>query len=117
MKFYNILHTNMYNMDEKAFRMGVALRCKVICRKHRRSPKMTQDCSPEWVTGIETVSGDGRVFRPMIINTGKVHYMSWYAKLKKHHLATIGVSEKGWTNEELELRWLNVVFDVETRER
>lgn len=97
--------------------MGVALRCKVICKKNRCSPRLTQDGSREWVTVIETVSGDGRVLRPMIINKGKAHYMGWYAKLKKHDLATFGVSEKGWSNEELGLRWLKEVFDVETRER
>ena len=104
-------------MDEKGFMMGVALRCKVICRKHRRSAKITQDGSREWVTVIECVSGDGRVLRPMIINKGKAHYMGWYAKLKKSDLATFGVSEKGWSNEELGLRWLKEVFDAETRQR
>ena len=38
-------------------------------------------------------------------------------KFKKHDLATFGVSEKGWSNEELGLWWLNEVFDAETRER
>ena len=99
--------------------MGVALRCKFICKRNRRSPRLTQDGShwQEWVTVIETVSGDGRVLRPMIINKGKAHYMGWYAKLKKHDLATFGVSEKGWSNEVLGLRWLKEVFDVEIRER
>jgi len=83
MKFYNISDTNMYNMDEKGFMMGVALRGKVICRKHQRSPKMTQDGFREWVTVIETVSGDGRVLRPMSINKGKAHYMGWYAEIQK----------------------------------
>ena len=107
----------MYNMDEKGFMMGVALRCKVVCKKNRRSPWLTQDGSREWVPVIATVSGDGCVLRPMSINKGKAHYMGWYAKLKKHDLSTFCVSEKGWSNKELRLRWLKEVFDVETRER
>ena len=55
--------------------MGVALRCKVICKKDPREGKLTQDGSREWVTVIEAVSGDGRVLWPMIINKGKAHYM------------------------------------------
>jgi len=55
-------------MDKKGFMMGVALRCKVICKKGPRAGKLTQDGSREWVTVIEAVSGDGRVLRPMIIN-------------------------------------------------
>jgi len=46
-------------MDEKGFMMGVALRCKVICKKGPRWVKKTQDGSQEWVTVIEAVSGDG----------------------------------------------------------
>ena len=104
-------------MDEKGFMMGVALRCKVICKKGPRTAKLTQDGSREWVTVIEAISGDGRVLCPMIINKGKAHYMGWYAKLKKKDLASFGVSEKGWSKEALGLRWLKELFDVETRER
>ena len=104
-------------MDEKGFMMGVALHCKVICKKGPRSVKLTQDGSREWLTVIEAISGDGRVLRPMIINKGKAHYMGWYAKLKLQDAATFGVSEKGWSNEELGLRWLKEIFDIETRMR
>ena len=84
--------------------MGIALRCKVICKSGPRAGKLTQDGSREWVTVIEAVSGDGRVLRPMIINKNKAHYMGWYAKWKKKDLATFGVSEKGWSKEALGLR-------------
>jgi len=49
----------MYNMDKKGFMMGVASRCKVICKKGRRTTNLVQDGSREWVTVIECVSGDG----------------------------------------------------------
>ena len=116
MKKYAIQPGNLYNVDEKGFMMGVAKRCKVICCRRRRVPRLTQDGSREWVTVVETVSGDGRVLRPMIINKGAAHYMGWYAKLKKDDLATFGYSEKGWSNEYLGLKWLEN-FDLETRER
>ena len=63
--------------------MGTALRCHVICRRSWRSSKLIQDGSQDWVTVIETVSGDGLVFSPMIINKGYAHYMDWYAYLEK----------------------------------
>jgi len=65
----------MYNMDEKGFMMGVALRCKVICRKDHSFPTLTQDSSQEWVMVIETVSGDTQVLSSMIINKGKAYYL------------------------------------------
>jgi len=104
-------------MDEKGFLMGVALRWRMIWGKDRRGPKLTQDGSLEWGTVIETISGDGEVLRPMIINKGQAHYMGWYAKLNKKDTATFGVSGKGWSNEKLELQWLQEVFDFETREK
>lgn len=61
--------------------------------------------------------GDGRVLRSMIINKGKAHYLGWYAKLKKHDLATFDVTENGWSNEELRLRWVKAGFDTETGKR
>jgi hypothetical protein len=115
MKRWDIKPYNTYNMDEKGFSMGVALRCKVICRRSRRTPKLTQDGSREWVTVIETVSGDGRILRPMIINKGAAHYMGWYANLTKKDLATFGYSHKGWSNEYLGLKWLKENFDRETK--
>jgi len=75
--------------------MGVALRCKVICKRGLRSPLLTQDGIREWVTVMEAVSGDGHVLRPMIINKGVAHYMGWYTGLKKDDLARFGVSETG----------------------
>jgi len=104
-------------MDEKDLMMGVALHCKVICKKGLRSVKLTQDGSLDWVTVIEVILGDGCVLSPMIINKGRAHYMGWYAKLKWHDVATFGVSGKWWSNEELGLRWLKEIFDIETRMR
>ena len=73
----------MYNMDEKGLMMGKALWCKLICGRWRCKPRMIHDGSREWVTVVETVSGDERVLRPFIINKGVAHYMGWYAGLKK----------------------------------
>jgi len=55
--------------------MGVALRCKVICKKGPQAMKLMQDGSQEWVTVIEAISGEGRVLRPMIINKDQAHYI------------------------------------------
>ena len=103
-------------MDEKGFLMGTALRCHVICRRSRGSPKLIQDGSRDWVTVIETISGNGRVLSPMIINKGQGHYMGWYAYLKKKDRVVFGVSPTGWSNEKLALQWLQQVFDKETKD-
>ena len=63
--------------------MRKALLCKVIYRRQRCTPRMIHDGFCEWVTVVETVSGDGRVLRPFIINKDVAHYMGWYTRLKK----------------------------------
>jgi len=104
-------------MDEKGFLMGVPLRYKVICSRSRHSPRLTMDGSRDWVTVIETISGAGGALTSFIINKGTAHYSSGYAGLKKSDRALFGVSEKGWSNEKLALRWLSEIFEVETRDR
>jgi len=96
--------------------MGVALQCKVICKREKQSSKLTQDGILEWVTVVETVSGDGEVLRPMIINKGTAHDMGWYAELKKKDMASFGISEKGWNTEKTGLIWLKEISDMETKE-
>ena len=107
----------MYNMDEKGFMMGIAQRCKVVCRRRRRIPRFTQDRSRDWVTIVEAISADGFALRPLVINKGVAHYMGWYAGLKKEDLASFGYSAKGWINEHLGLKWLQETFDKETKKR
>ena len=104
-------------MDEKEFKMGMALWCKVMCKCRRRSPKLTQDGIRELVTIVEIVSGDGEVLRPIIINKGTAHYMGQYTGLKKTNLASFGISEKGWNTEKTGLIWVKEIFDMETKEK
>jgi len=88
-------------MDEKGFLMGTTMRCHVICRRSGWDPKLVHDGSRDWVTVIETISRDGRILSPMVINKGQAHYMGWYTYLKTKDRAVIGVSPTGWSNEKL----------------
>jgi hypothetical protein len=93
-------------MDEKGFMMGMANKCKVICRRNRNNPHLTHDVSYEWVTVIEGVSAPGKVLLPMVINKGEAHYKGWYANLKCHDIVTFGYLSKGWSDRELGIKWL-----------
>lgn len=74
MKQYKIQPKNEYNMDKKGLMMGSAARCKVICRRGRRIPRLTHNRSRSCVTVIEAVSAAGVPLPPMIINQGTAHY-------------------------------------------
>jgi len=107
----------MYNMDEKGFMMGKGERCKVICRRGRENPRLTDDGSREGVTVIEAISVSGIVLPPMLINKGEAHYIGWYAALRKGDPATFSYSKKGWTDQELGVEWLEQTFEPATVER
>jgi hypothetical protein len=51
----------------------------------------------------------------MIIFSGKVHQSQWYEDIDPEWL--IGLSDNGWTNNELGLLWLEKVFEKHTAQR
>jgi hypothetical protein len=107
---------NIYNMDEKGFMLGQALKVKVICRKGRKNPRYSQDGNREMVTVIETISADGRVLPPMYIYKGSAHLMGWHAAVQAKDEATFAWSPKGWTDRELGLEWVEKNFDKYSRD-
>jgi len=102
-------------MDEKGFLMGQAARAEVICQRGRCNPRVTHDAKRELVSVIETVSGSGMALSPFIINKGKGHYLGWYRNLiEAEHTYHFSYSPKGWTDNELAMRWLRDLFDPES---
>jgi len=100
---YGILEQDIYNCDETGFQMGVASTAKVITGSHHSTScvRAIQPGNREWVTAIESVNTTGWALPPMIIFAGKVHQSTWYQDLP--HDWTIGLSDNGWTNDELGL--------------
>jgi hypothetical protein len=66
---------NIYNMDEKGFLLGQALKVKVLCWRGGRNRWYTQDGYREMVTVTECISADGRVIPPMYIYKGGKHLL------------------------------------------
>src|SRR5207302_5420255 len=80
-RVHDLRPSQIFNMDEKGFLMGLAARAKVLCRRGRRNPRVTHDGKRELVTVIETVVANGAVLSPFVINKGAGHYMGWYKDL------------------------------------
>jgi hypothetical protein len=115
-KEHQIKKENIYNFDEKGFLLGQGLKCRVITKRGKKSPKLTQDGSRELVTCIETISADGRVLPPMYIFKGTVHLKGWYEEVQKEDLATFATSPKGWTDSVLGLNYIANTFDKYTKD-
>src|ERR1700716_272618 len=114
---YGILEQDIYNFDETGFQMGVASTAKVITSSSHSTSRVRalQPGNREWVTVIESINASGWALPPMVIFAGKVHQSTWYQDIPGDW--TIGLSENGWTNDNLALQWLQEVFEKHTAAR
>ncbi|KID82360.1 transposase, partial [Metarhizium majus ARSEF 297] len=80
---------HIWNMDEAGFRIGLG--------------------KAEWLesaTAIEAISAGGLAVPAFLILTGVVHQSAFYRVPELHDDTAIGVSQTGFTNDELTLEWI-----------
>ena len=68
------------------------------------------------MTVIECINSYRWATPPLIIFEGKVHISTWYKEGDLPYDWTIGVSDNGWTNNELGITWLCTVFNKYTKD-
>ena len=110
-------------MDEKGFIIGKLQKTKRIFNlQHYASGKLQgsrEDGNWEWITLLAYICTDGEYLPPAIIYstmTGNLQ-MSWLEDFDpKKHTVYFTSSEKGWTNDQLGLKWLEI-FHQHTREK
>ena len=112
---YGIQDADIYNFDETGFQIGMISTAKVVTSAERDRTVSLQPGNREWVTVIESINAAGWVLPPMIIVKGVKHQLSWYEASPRHW--PIGVSDNGWTNDELGFTWLTDVFNKHTQGR
>lgn len=67
--------------------------------------KPSQDGNRENVTIIDAINATGtKIMPPTVVFKGKYLMSEWYDGLNRHQ-AYFGVTEKGWTNNQLGLKW------------
>jgi hypothetical protein len=96
--------------------MGLTSTAKVVTRAEfygRRS--LLQPGNREWVTLIKCINASGWVLPPCVIFKGKVFVESWFEGLLDDW--RFEVSQKGWTSDEITLRWLEKLFIPSTSSR
>jgi hypothetical protein len=92
--------------------MGIASTSRVVISIDRRGrPLQLQPGDREWVTSIKTINACGWYLPPMVIFKGKVHISTWYQETDLPQDWVIALSDNGWTNDKLGLRWLSDVFE------
>ena len=108
---YKVEDEDIWNMDEKGVMLGVVPKLKVMISRHEKNKHMTQYGSHEWVSLLECISISGRALRSWIIFKAAVQQKAWNDAYPEAHIST---SEKGWTDNEIYLWWIEKCFDKES---
>jgi hypothetical protein len=79
----------------------------IITGSERRGrPKAIQPGNREWVTVIAAINAAGWSVPPFLIFAGKYHLSAWYEEAEILCDWAYAVSDNGWTNNELGVKWL-----------
>jgi hypothetical protein len=110
-------------MDEKGFLIGRLTKSKrIFLQDLRGSGKLigvSQDGSREWITIVAAICADGTTLPPLLIyqsDSGTIRD-SWLQDFDfEQHNCWFSSSPNGWTSNELGLKWLESLFQKESRE-
>jgi hypothetical protein len=119
---FHILPKNIYNFDEKGFLIGLARKCKRIVAAAQLLMKQlmgaSQDGNRENITLMATICADGSRIPPALIYQSEAGLIqdNWLDDFDENgEVAYFAVTQKGWTNENAGLYWLEHVFDRHTK--
>jgi hypothetical protein len=116
--YYGINDRDIYNFDETGFALGIASTSRIITSVDRRGKtRAIQQGDREWVTAIEAIGTGGFVLPPMVIFAGKLQQRIWYEYSTIPANWMIAISDKGWTTNDLSIRWLMKIFQPITQQR
>ena len=109
-----IQKSDVYNMDETGFRVGVGRDQWIVTREVCKQSYIASTTERALVTVIEAISAGGFVIDPLVIIPGKIHQASWYSELDDGY--SVSVSETGYSNDLIAVDWIRH-FEARTRSR
>ena len=96
---------SIWNMDETGFRIGIPGGERVLVPRAAKSLYTTSPENRTSITIIEVVSAAGQTIAPVLVVPGKIHMEAWYPENRSGN-ELILLSENGYSNSQLALRWL-----------
>jgi DDE superfamily endonuclease/helix-turn-helix, Psq domain len=104
---YGITDADIYNFDETGFMMGVISTAMVVTSSEKVGrAKAKQPGNREWVTVIQAINAIGWSLPPFVVVKAKNILLSWYDEFKLPKGWRLGVSDNGWTTNDLGLQWI-----------
>jgi hypothetical protein len=107
-----IKYANTWNADEIGLMMGIGDNGMVVGDSYRKFLQSKDGGSREWVSIIEFISPGGQTLPPLMIFAGKHVQQQWFPDAEEKRYADwyFEASPKGWTNDDIAVRWLKGVF-------
>jgi hypothetical protein len=105
---------DIWNMDESGFGIGDSQNTRVIVPIKFNHKNNAVPGKQEWVTDIECINAVGEALSPLLIFKAKNLNSGWLPAETPPDWH-FGVSENGWTSNDLGLHWLMKVFEPQTR--
>ena len=112
---FGINEQDIYNFDETGFRIGIGGSQWIITCETSRESYFASQSERELVTAVETIRARGIVLPSLLILRGKTHQSQWYTATNIPSTYAIGLSESGYSNDELALEYIKH-FDRFTRQ-
>ena len=99
-KEYGIVDTDIHNMDETGFRIGVGRQHKIITRADNRRRYMADPDNRDYITLIESISAAGEVHPPLLVLKSASILKKWIVDELNHRTMLI-YSDIGYLNDEI----------------
>ncbi|SJX66299.1 related to transposase [Sporisorium reilianum f. sp. reilianum] len=114
---FHVALTNVFNMDKTSFMFGQsASEHMVVPSGDPASPFRVQPGTRESATIIECIGSGGQVLPLLIITKGKRHIVGEQRQMQGiPAMWCFSKSDTSWTNNELAVKWLENVFEPNTR--
>lgn len=111
---YGITDDDIWNFDETGFSMGMTSRSHILTSSERKESqrKLLMPGNREWVTVIEYINRS-QALPPTVILKGKTFDKIWFNMVPKDW--RLEISDNGWTNDQIGLRWLQKSFIPKVR--
>src|SRR5271169_3398611 len=112
-EWLSIQQTDVWNMDEHGLQIGHQNAHNVIAPTDQALQLVSPE-TREWISIIESVSAGGTSTRPVIIFKGQNIQTTWFPGTPEVPDWPYVASPKGWTSDEISLKWFQSVFLPDT---
>src|ERR1700761_759439 len=111
-----VMQADRWNMDETGLMQGMGANGLVLGMAEKKKTYKKDDGRREWTTIIECISANGRHLHPLVIFKGKDVQQQWFPDegIEAFKDWKFESSAKGWTDNDIAVRWLMTVFIPQT---